>query len=162
MRKYFLICAFLVLIGFFPVRVLGVGPENYPLNAELNVQDIFRGITAPLDTFFDSLSKVGVTTISVGDSGLGNSSSWNIGEFFLGLDHRFQEITGISVLQFLKAIIGIVIWLLNLFIDLFKWLFSLVNPHTTGLHPWLSGLRFAFFNHSSPSSQARLSGVGVN
>ena len=29
-----------------------------------------------------------------------------------------------------------------------------VNPHTTDLHQWFSGLRFAFFDHSSPSLQA--------
>lgn len=92
----------------------------------IDVGEIFKGITMPFNNFLENLSMIGKDIADAAPSA-GGARNWSIFGFFDELDRRFEEITGISIIQFIKAIVGLIIWFLQLFVKLFEWILSLIK-----------------------------------
>lgn len=123
-----------ILLGIFAAAVfvssaafLGThvarGQSQLPQAPSIDIGGLFQSILNPIGSFFESLTHVGV--------GGGNGepiriqfSNFNIGEFLSSFDARFKEITGISIIQFLKAIIGIFIWIFKAIVRFLQWVFA--------------------------------------
>ena len=102
------------------------GEGQMPPAPSFDIGGLFQSILNPIGSFFEILTHVGAGGSGSGEPTQTQFSNFDLGEFLSRFDARFQEITGISISQFLKAIIGIFIWIFNAFIKLLQWLLAKV------------------------------------
>ncbi len=127
MKKIFL--GFFAALVFVSSTALFDAPKAYgegqmPPPPSFDIGGLFRSILTPVGSFFESLTHIGLGGSEPGEPIQTQFTSFDLGDFLSRFDARFQEITGISISQFLKAIIGIFIWIFNAIIRVLQWLFA--------------------------------------